>query len=212
MAFKNSFIDPPITADKLFSIIINDFNIKNNSLVAKRFYLERNKQKLEESDFYPKLEDGSFISYNRRINSLCDGKEYVLIIDGLLVNSSLWNWTYKFLQNLYNSLGHLNYGHSYSIFYGNYSKTPFGVHDHNYPGEPTQSAFYFPIEGSKSMRIWTPEIVKRNKKLRGSIQYEEFIEDSTLLEAEAGGMLYWPSDRWHIGDSKGGDVSFSKLL
>ncbi|AVH69216.1 hypothetical protein [Nostoc sp. 'Lobaria pulmonaria (5183) cyanobiont'] len=207
LAIPNSFINTPIAVNDLFSIITNDLNVTNNFIVSKRFYIEGNKQQLEGADYYPKLEDKSFIGYDRRICSLCGNKEYVLIIDALLVNYSLWDWTYKFLQNLYNSLGFLNYGHFWSIFYGNYSKTPFGVHDHNYPGEPAQSAFYFPIEGNKSMRIWTPEFVKRNKQIRRSTQYEKFLEDSTLLKAEAGGMLYWPSDRWHIGDSKGGDVS-----
>jgi len=207
LAIKNSFINPPITADELFSIVVNDFNIDDKYLVSKRFYLQGKEQQLEDSDYYPKPEDRSFVSYDRRIKSVCDNQEYVLIIDGLLVNSPLWDWTYEFLQNLYNSLGYLNCDHYYSIFYGNYSKTPFGVHDHNYPGEPAQSAFYFPIQGSKSMRTWKPEFVNRNKKLKGSTQYEEFIEDSTLLEAESGGIIYWPSDRWHIGDSKGGDVS-----
>jgi hypothetical protein len=209
LAIKSSFINPPITADELFSIVVNNFNfnINDTSLVSKRFYLQGKEQQLEGSDYYPKPEDGSFTNYDRRIKSVCDNQEYVLIIDGLIVNSSLWDWTYEFLQNLYNSLGYLNCGHYYSIFYGNYRKTPFGVHDHNYPEEPAESAFYFPIEGSKSMRTWKPEFVNRNKKLKDSTQYEEFIEDSTLLEAEASGMLYWPSDRWHIGDSKGGDVS-----
>jgi hypothetical protein len=207
LAIKNSFINPPITADELFSIVVNDFNIDDKYLVRRSFYLQGKEQQLEGSNYYPKLEDGSFVNYDRRIKSICNNQEYVLIIDGLIVNSSLWDWTYEFLQNLYNSLGYLNCDHYYSIFYGNYSKTPFGVHDHNYPEEPTQSAFYFPIEGSKSMRTWIPEFINRNKKLKGSTQYEEFIEDSTVLEAEAGGIIYWPSDRWHIGDSKGGDVS-----
>jgi hypothetical protein len=207
LAIKNSLINPPITADELFSIVVNDFNVNDTSLVSKRFYLQGKEQQLEDSDYYPKPEDGSFVNYDQRIKSVCDNQEYVLIIDGLIVNSPFWDWTYEFLQNLYNSLGYLNCDHYYSIFYGNYNKTPFGVHDHNYPQEPTESAFYFPIEGSKSMRTWTPEFVNRNKKLKGSTQYEEFVENSTLLEAEAGGIIYWPSDRWHIGDSKGGDVS-----
>jgi hypothetical protein len=207
LAIKNLFANIPISADDLFSLIVKESNAKSNSSVLKRFYIQGNEKQLEGSDYYPKLEQGSFINYDHWITSLCEGKEYILIIDYLMVNYSLWNWTYKFLQNLYNSLGYLNYGHYYSIFYGNYSKTPFGVHDHNYPEEPTQSAFYFPIKGRKSMRIWTPEFVKRNRQIMGSTQYEKFLEDSTLLEAGTGGMLYWPSDRWHIGDSKGGDVS-----
>jgi hypothetical protein len=215
-AIQNSFINPPIAADELFSIITNDFHVTNDYLTLKTlalkgfyigFYVDGKIQELKESNYYPKPEDRNFPNYSQRISSLCENREYVLVIDGIVANYSLWDWTYKFLHDLYSSLGYLNYGHFWSLFYGNYSKTPFGVHDHNYPSDPAESAFYFPIEGKKAMRTWTPEFVKRNKSIKNSTQYEKFIEDSTLLEAEAGGMLYWPSDRWHIGDSKGGDVS-----
>ena len=169
-AIKNSFISPPIAADELFYIITNDFHVTKNSLTSQRFYIEGKNQQLKGSDYYPKPEDRTFLDYSQRISSICENREYILIIDNIVANYSLWDWTYNFLRDLYSSLGYLNYGHFWSIFYGNYSRTPFGVHDHNYPGDPAESSFYFPIEGKKSMRIWTPEFVKRNKSIKGSTQ------------------------------------------
>jgi hypothetical protein len=204
LAIKNSFINPPITADELFSIIVNDFNANSKSLAEKHFYIEGNEQKLEESDYYPTPVDGSFIEYDRRIRSICDGQEYVLVINCIIINNILWNWIYDFLQNLYNSLGYLTYDNFCSIFYGNYTKTPFGVHI-----DDNETGFYFPIKGRKLMRMWKSEFVRQNQEIMSSTKYEKFIKYSTLLEAEPGGVLYWPSDRWHIGASKGGDISLT---
>ncbi|ARV58856.1 hypothetical protein BZZ01_09600 [Nostocales cyanobacterium HT-58-2] len=199
LSIKNSFINPPITEDELFSIIVNECN---NMYSDSRFYIEGTLQKIEKTNFlWPKKKDLCFTNYNKRISSSLNGREYTLVIDRLQVNPYLWDWTYDFLQKLYKSLGYLNYGHFFSIFYGNYKATPFGVH---HDGD---SGFYFPIRGTKMMRTWKPEFVVQHPKLNRAREYKDFIEDSTLLEAEPGGMLYWPSDRWHVGDSRGGDVS-----
>ncbi|ARV58858.1 hypothetical protein BZZ01_09615 [Nostocales cyanobacterium HT-58-2] len=203
LSIKDSFIHPLINPDELLSLIVDNWNLDDDLYKRSRFYIEGKRQKLKKTSLlWPQKEDKSFYDYNQRIQSIINVQEYVLIIDGLKVNGTLWDWTYDFLQNLYKSLGYLNVGHFYSIFYGNYKATPFGVHD-----DPNTGAFYFPIIGQKSIRTWTPEFVNRHPKLKKAREYKEFLEGSTLLEAESGGMLYWPSDRWHIGESKGGDVS-----
>ncbi|MBD2533808.1 hypothetical protein H6G97_31340 [Nostoc flagelliforme FACHB-838] len=205
LAIKHSFISPPVASDELFKIVVNDFNTADDVHDRTRFYIGEKLQELDKSDIrLPQKEDASFASYNQRISTMLNGQEYALVIDAIKVNDVLWDWTYDFLQSLYKSLGYISYGHFYSIFYGNYQVTPFGVHFHFNPAE---SAFYFPINGGKSMRTWTPEFVNKHPKLKGAKNYQDFLESSTLLQAEPGGMIYWPSDRWHVGDSRGGDVS-----
>lgn len=202
LAIKDSFIRIPIASDDLFNLIVNEFNTADDVHGRTKFCIGFNQQKIKKGDvLLPKKEDKSFNNYNERISSILNGQNYTLIIDAIRVNDTLWDWTYEFLQGLYTELGCLSYGHFYSVFYGNYQVTPFSVHI-----DP-ESAFYFPIIGGKSMRIWTREFADQHPKLKGTKNYQDFLEDSTLLQCEAGGMIYWRSNRWHVGDSKGGDVS-----
>ncbi|WP_322692490.1 hypothetical protein [Nostoc sp. DedSLP03] len=207
MAIKDSFINPPITSDGLFSLIVNNLNTNDESeeKVFLTFFIEGEKQEVEKTNFLlPKKEDTSFTAYDKRIRSAINEQEYVLVIDSIKVNDFLWDWTYDFLQGLYKSLGYLSFGHFYSVFYGNYKVTPFGVHCHHVSKE---AAFYFPIIGRKSMITWTPEFANKHPELKGVRDYQKFLDGSSLIEAEPGGLMYWPSDIWHVGDSRGGDVS-----
>jgi hypothetical protein len=202
LAIKDSFIRIPIASDDLFNLLVNEFNTADDVRSRTRFCIGFKEQKIQKGDvLLPKKEDKSFTNYNERMRSILNGQDYTLIIDGVRVNDTLWDWTYEFLQSLYKELGYVSYGHFYSVFYGNYQVTPFSVHIDQ------EGAFYFPIIGGKSMRIWTREFADQHPKLKGAKNYQDFLEDSTLLQCEAGGMIYWRSNRWHVGDSKGGDVS-----
>jgi hypothetical protein len=204
LALKDSFIRIPISSDDLFNLLVNEFNTADDVHGRTDFFIGFKNQKIKKADILlPRKEDKSFTNYNERIRSLLNGQNYTLILDCIRVNDTLWDWTYEFLQSLYTELGYLSYGHFYSVFYGNYQVTPSSVHIDR------EGAFYFPIVGGKSMRIWTREFADQHPKLKGAKNYQDFLEDSTLLQCQAGGMIYWRSNRWHVGDSKGGDVSIA---
>ena len=86
-------------------------------------------------EYMPKHSDGSFQGYNQRLTSDLDDKEYMYAIDNFVVPESLFEWRFQLLKGMHEKLGHLQYGHFLSVFYGNYQGTSFGIHQHRKPPE-----------------------------------------------------------------------------
>jgi 50S ribosomal protein L16 3-hydroxylase len=210
LAVKNSLIRPPITADELFQLAVESHQPDANTADYIRFYQNGKSKTVEycqKNNYYPTNEDGSFSNYSKRLKTLLGKDEYVFVVDGFQLNANLREWTMEFLKQMYTYTGaKLTNGHFYSIFFGDYSRTPFGIHLHDDRVE-YESAFYFPLQGEKSMRIWTPEYAKKHPSIKDSKQYENFLAGSSLITAEETGLLYWPADRWHIGDAGHDNIS-----
>lgn len=197
----------PITSDELFDTMVTmSKEHEEQGVYDIRMYVEGEEV---ESDYYrllPKASDKGFSEYRSRVIEAIDGKEFALVADCIEMPTSLRVWTYSFLKGMYGPLKGISTGHFWSIFFGSYTTTPYGVHDHT-ESVFAESAFYFPLRGKKEMRTWESSYVERNPEIKGSKDYQVYEHASDLLSAQQGGMMYWPSDRWHVGSSKGGDVS-----
>lgn len=206
---KVDFISSPLSECELFNLVVeicNDYIAGRDSSTGVRFYVNGVEPKFKFAHLLPSSNDYRFFNYKERLRQELDGQSFVLIIDGLTMTPKLKSWTNNFLISVYRPIKKMNLGHFWSFFFGDYSSTPFGVHEHS-DEKGSESAFYFPVKGKKEMRTWTPDYVKKNQDLMYSKEFEDHKDNSTLLSAEAGGMIYWPSDRWHVGSSRGGDVS-----
>ena len=156
-----------------------------------------------EDELLPSTEDGSLEGYDTRITRVLGGREYLVRMEKLHVfYAPYWEGAYRFLGTLFDHVG-VAPGADTAVFMGRYQRTPSGVHYDNL------SSFNFPIVGRKGLRVWPRAYVTRNPTLVGSTAYESHLAGSQLLEAEPGGMFYWPSSAFHIGEGSG---AFSATL
>tara|TARA_B100000959_G_scaffold271618_1_gene319954 strand:- start:102 stop:1352 length:1251 start_codon:yes stop_codon:yes gene_type:complete len=162
----------------------------------KRFF--RGTVLVQEESFFPTLADRSFEQYHQRILQLLPDTEYSLVVGGLeTTDSNLWKWVVQTLTPLYQIIGSPAGFSEISAFIGNYSRTPFGVH------QDRSGVLAMPLIGTKRMRLWPREYGLAHPDLDRSHQYEAFIPSSSLLEATPGQALYWPSEAWHVAEGDG---------
>lgn len=216
---RNNFVTPPISEPELFKCVV-DMCVRHQKIMDEtdaeqpweiRIYVAGKevagkKNSDDTKHLFPQASDESFSGYSKRMSEVLDGQSFVFVMDSIPMPENMKMWTNDFLKGMYRPLGSISQGHFWSLFFGDYVSTPFGVHDHA-SLLTSEAAFYFPITGEKEMTTWKPSYIKENPDLDSSQDFDKHLEASTQLRAEAGGMMYWPSDRWHIGSSKGGDVS-----
>jgi Cupin superfamily protein len=147
----------------------------------------------------PRAEDGGFAGYHQRVTAELaraggDGHYGLIVNNPELISPELYRWARAFVAPLYRRAGMNNSGNYLAMFIGNYLRTPFGVH-----WDP-ESVFSVPVVGRKAMRTW-PSRAPELEGIRHKRAYPE--AGSQRMEAEPGGVLYWPSDAWHIAESEG---------
>ena len=212
---KIGFVTPPISPEDLFKVAVDmsdlhldlyhGQNIRDG--LGIRMTLDGKQLMHDYGHLLPKLTDGDFGGYRKRINRIFPGVSFVFQIDEIAMPSSMKVWTQDFLKGLYRSSGVMSTGHVWMFFFGDYSVTPkYGVHDH-VTSTFSESGFYFPLVGKKEILTWTPSYANENTRLKGTLNFDDHLDASTSLLAESNGMMYWPSNRWHVGSSGGGDVS-----
>lgn len=218
---KTGFIKPPLSEQALFKAVVamceEHAKIKQETgrrSTRVRIYVEGDgfeqgeELKEEYLHLFPNKNDHSFAAYSERVEAEIEGKQFAFVIDALTMPPELKAWTHDLLKGMYCSIKikEISVGHFWSIFYGNYKSTPYGVHSHANLLF-SEAAMYFPIQGKKEMLTWTSEYIDKNLDLKEAQDYSAHMSAAMKLSAEPGGAMYWPSDRWHIGASAGGDVS-----
>jgi len=105
----------------------------------------------------------------------------------------------EFLRGLYAETGFPLGGTDVNIFAGNYCQTPFGVH------RDGQDIFTWVVEGRKKFLLWPeesfPPSLGRGEAEGDPFDYEAHRGRATVLEGNAGDMLYWPKSYWHVAES-----------
>jgi hypothetical protein len=211
----SKFITPPISEGDLYRCVV-DMCDEHRDIYSRlgerdsrvRIYIAGIEQESNYFHILPNVKDKNFETYSRRVSRELGGIAFALTIDCISMPVELKAWTHDFLKGMYQPIRKISRGHFWSIFFGDYLTTPYGVHDHsNNVLSEFESGIYFPIRGMKKMEIWHPFYVNLHPEIKGSHNYKEHKEASTTLTAEPGGMIYWPSDRWHIGSSASGEVS-----
>ena len=179
---------------------------KSNHEAMIRIYIDNNRQERNLSSFLPHEEDVDLIQYFSRLVALYNGSEITVNVASLQSYSYvLWKYVCKLLGPLYKAFGLPSIRTDLDIFLGNYKKTPFGLH------KDIADNISFVLQGRKRMRVWPYEIfssycksvdgLRQEVSLEGVIDYEEYKDQSIVLEGEPGDILYWPSTYWHIGEA-----------
>ncbi|MGZ3772173.1 MAG: JmjC domain-containing protein [Pseudobdellovibrionaceae bacterium] len=188
-----------VSAEEIFNLLVlyGDRCRKLNNPEGFKFFIDGFKASEEDVlQVLPEKEDKSILGYHDRMSALFP--DYCLVCDELLrVNYKKQHIITNFTSELYDHVGLPNRFSEIGLYLGNYRKTPFGVHVDNC------SVFSFPVVGEKSFRLWTPLFVKQNPGLVRAFKYNKYKNDSQLLKAGPGDMIYWPSSAWHIAESDG---------
>ncbi len=203
-------LQPPLTPAQMFDVVVENCAPKPLHRGSTRFFINNKSvpdAQCRANGYYPIAQDQDFAGFHKRLRSIIGDADYVFTIDVFHLPDSARQWTYGFLRDLYQHTGaNICSGHFFSIFFGDYHATPFGVHNHDNLYE-YEGAFYFPLEGQKQMRIWHPKVAEANPKLIKATEHSTYNEQSHLLSADAGGLMYWPSDRYHVGNAQNNNLA-----
>jgi hypothetical protein len=94
------------------------------------------------------------------------------------------------------------------LFFGKYGATPTGIH------LDTSDNLAFILRGPKRMLFWPRDRFPSRRQIPNSHapeqelaltrDYEKYLDDAIALEAEAGDVIFWPKEYWHVGSSSEG--------
>jgi len=130
------------------------------------------------------------------------------------VDAGIWNAVAAFIQDARHCI-HFPVARAFlDLFYGRYSSNFTGLH------KDTQEIFAFVVRGQKRMLAWPFDyFLSRSDEVsagdryfnkRLEIDHRKYRQDAIVLDAEAGDLIYWPSDYWHVAESR--SENFSAML
>ncbi len=153
--------------------------------------------------YLPVESDGSLEGYFARVGELLEGRRFAIRLrEYAEFDPQSWFRIRDFLRPLFERVGIPASPTHAVLFVGDYATTPFGVH-RDYHG-----TFVFVGAGRKRFRTWRPTAFGKSEPT-GDIDYGARIGAAETLEGGPGDILYWPSDRWHVGE---GEAGFSATL
>jgi ribosomal protein L16 Arg81 hydroxylase len=196
--FSHGFTDPPLDPQQLFEVILAACARSGGNISARLFVGGQVQEGEIRRGLLPRREDKNLHGFHVRMKEVAGNAGYAMIVNNLEgLSFELWNWSREFLRPLFQARGMNSLGCYYALFLGDYWTTPAGVH------HDPESVFHFPVVGLKRIRAWEPAYIANHPRMCNANSYEEHLDASVLLEAESGGMIYWPSGLWHVGESTG---------
>ncbi|MBY0371096.1 hypothetical protein K2X33_10445, partial [bacterium] len=138
----------------------------------------------------------------------------LIVTNAHATHPGVWDAVTAFLQDARGTIDFPVPRNFMDLFYGRYSNKFTGLH------KDTQDIFAFVALGKKRMLAWPFEYLLGkvkgiapgdkyfNKRL--PIDYRKFRKDAVVLDAQAGDMIYWPGDHWHVAEPV--DKVFSCML
>lgn len=202
LVIKQPFATPLTTSNEMFSAIKNaseQFRAGGPDCFF-RFYTEEGflltGPKLQH--YIPETSDLSAADYVDRMAQKLNGQRFGLVISQFQAHEArLWQRVRKFLRDVSAELPAQPWVEIVS-FLGNYDRTPFGIH------RDEVSVFLFVVEGRKRIYLWPPDHFSDSDDVRLESDFELLRRDAVILEAEAGDVIFWPANFWHVGESVGG--------
>lgn len=98
-----------------------------------------------------------------------------------------------FIQSIVQFSGIPVGGVDFDVIVGKYRNTGFGVHLDD------ADNFTFVLEGRKTIYAWPAEYASVFQRRRSGIANAK--DESLVLEAGPGDIIYWPKSFWHVGES-----------
>lgn len=200
---------PIVTPKETFDCLVGagDRYRRGDSAVALEFCIGNTHLLADVGAHLPRRADGTIDGYAARISDMLGGRRFGLVVqDVQAYDAALWLRLRDFLHPLYEHTGMPGDSAKATIFAGNYDRTPFGLH------RGSSGNFMFVVDGEKRMRTWPDAFFRGQEDLTYRLDYERYNDDSIVLDADVGDVIYWPSDYWHIGESSDGRMSAAVSL
>jgi hypothetical protein len=145
--------------------------------------------------YLPAESDVGLDEYLKRLDELSGSSPWSVAASGIhAISTVLWDRTRDFAEEVRRELGVRPLGHvDMDIFMGRYQSTSVGIHQdfaHN---------FSFTLRGPKYLLTWPPEM--SDEIPMRTLDYDSVRASSTVLRGVPGGMTYFPSREFHIGES-----------
>lgn len=199
--FRDLFSPPLITAEESFDAVVDacEQYRRGHADVPLRFYLDEGQFASNPDKYLPEVSDGSPTRYAQRLGRMTGRRPFALIIREIQAhNFSMWWKLREFLHEFYVTTGIPLQDARATLFFGNYAKTPVGLH------RGSSSNFKFIILGRKRMRLWPDKYFRGKAEADHCLDYERYGRAGKSLAGRAGDVIYWPSDCWHVGENIGG--------
>jgi hypothetical protein len=161
---------------------------------------------LIDADALPRPQDASLAAFETRMTGSWPQDWYLYIPDGIQrYDGSVWERAVEILLPALRLHGGLpSGGMMLDLFYGRYSSTPTGIH------LDSSDNLAFVVRGPKRLLFWSPELFtaklasppvnpSHQQALTG--RFNDYLDTATVVEADAGDVIYWPKEWWHIGVS-----------
>ncbi len=198
------FVMPIATPDESFACLVeaSDRFRSGDRSVQLEFCIEHAMLLADVGRFLPEASDESAAGYAARVTPLIDGRRFGLVVEDVhAYDATLWLRLREFLRGLFEHTGLPGDACKATVFLGNYDRTPFGLH------RGSSANFMFVVDGVKRMRTWPDAFFGGKEDLTHRLDYARFNDDSIVMDAQPGDIIFWPSDYWHIGESVDGGMS-----
>lgn len=153
-------------------------------------------------DYLPHNKFADLRDYLNWLASVDRFNEFCVYADSPHTYKHIWEKMKGQFREIFRHTNMSPHGMNTDLFIGNYERTNFGAH------KDQLSNFMFLVFGTRRMLLWSEHTWKKvlnnpdNNKLVVQ-NYEPFREEAIVVEMEAGDMLYWPSEYWHVGENDG---------
>lgn len=161
---------------------------------------------LLDADVLPRPEDRTLEAFEQRIADRWPKDWYLYLSDGVQgYDGAVWERAVEVIRPALRLQGGLPAGGMMlDLFYGKYRSTPTGIH------LDSSDNLAFVVRGPKRLMFWPPEsfAVKfasppvnpsHQQALTG--RFAEHAASATIIDADAGDVIYWPKEFWHISTS-----------
>jgi 50S ribosomal protein L16 3-hydroxylase len=199
--------DSVTTTEDLFDTLCELADDERGQLARSRALvsIQQRPQAPGDVTFLPCRDDGSWQGFRARIANQRPGQDYQLYVtDGLQrYCAAIWRRSRDFLAPLFECVGLPAGGVGIECFSGSYEVTQTGIH------LDSADNFSFVIEGRKRMLFWPPDAfraretnVYRSHQKSGISDYRAHQHSAIAIDAEAGDIIYWPQQYWHVAVSE----------
>jgi len=151
----------------------------------------------------PTAEDRHFEQYVDRLAPWRGARPFVMTLnDYQSWDGDFWSNAKSFLTPLFQRAGLPAGPMLANLWVGRYAFTPFGIHsDH-------AETFLYLVHGKKRMLVWPHEVFAGRRVYHtpggdhlGTTDYQPYLDQAIVLEAEPGDLIYWPATYWHLAES-----------
>jgi hypothetical protein len=175
--------------------------------LGKEFFLSGIQQATPSGALLPLDSESTIHEFTERLSTTVGIKDYQYVLYGIgRFDASTTLRTRQALRPLLQRLGLPAGAVDTDCFFGDYKETAAGLHKDN------AGVFSYVVHGTKTMLVWPFEYFAdktdiadaiRRKVRLSHVDFRPHVANATVLTAEPGDVLYWPSTYWHVSVGDG---------